>query len=335
MTKSGQESCWTKVCTPRGSGFRHELSWLAHIIREPSKSIAKSVCALQAERRWVVSGTPIQNRLTDLFSLFKFLRCSPFDDLNVFHSHVTESWKARSDPSSVIKLKSLVNCISLRRPKTTVELLPRTDEIVHLHFNEHEARYYEFIKSTTLRKIKLGMQESTAENFINTLKWLNELRLVCNHGTTNAKTIEALEESPVVQPAWSEQEVQTCFDELDQLGLSRCSNPNCCRDLSSALSSELDEEEADESRLEKSLEHLCSSCSHVRGGRVNKSSQDRNDLSRCSTGLAIPGIGNGYVQQGLLATGCHKSRSNVEVPTKIQRVVQDLSETPEGIKRFA
>ena len=194
---------------------------LAHVIREPSKSFAKSICALQAERRWAVTGTPIQNRLADLFSLFKFLRCSPFDDQKVFNTQVAQNWKKRSDPDSVAKLKTLVNCLALRRPKTTIELLPRTDETVFLNFSKEEQEDYQRVKNRTLHNLGNVGAESGGTQFLNTLKWVNELRLMCIHGVRDTEKTQRTEKAP---PVWSVQEAQVCFDQLDGVGLAKCSN---------------------------------------------------------------------------------------------------------------
>src|SRR5947199_9738331 len=119
---------------------------LAHIIREPAKSFAMSVCALRATRRCCVTGTPIQNRLLDFYSLFKFLKCSPFDDVRVFKAHISRDGMNLLDPSSVIKLKTLVNLLSLRRPKSTVDLPLLRDVIKMLDFNPRERQHYEAVK---------------------------------------------------------------------------------------------------------------------------------------------------------------------------------------------
>lgn len=222
------------------------LTFIAHIIREPTKSFAKSTCALQAERRWAVTGTPIQNRLMDLFSLFKFLRCSPFNDLKVFNSQVTQKWKARSDPESVAKLKILVNCLSLRRPKTTIELPPRSDDKTELYFNQQEMEDYERVRKRTLfsiNSLESGNRENGGATFLNALKWVNELRLTCNHGIRNSQETQQAEQ---LAPTWSMHEAQARFDQLDEVGLAKCSNATCCQDLSSALSSEIVAEHDDE-----------------------------------------------------------------------------------------
>jgi SNF2 family DNA or RNA helicase len=54
-----------------------------HKIRNHKTETAEAVFKLEASCRWVLSGTPIQNTEMDLFSLFKFLRVSPFDQLEV------------------------------------------------------------------------------------------------------------------------------------------------------------------------------------------------------------------------------------------------------------
>jgi len=50
----------------------------AHAIKQRSCSTAKAIFALNAEYRWALSGTPLQNRVSELYSLVRFIRVDPF-----------------------------------------------------------------------------------------------------------------------------------------------------------------------------------------------------------------------------------------------------------------
>lgn len=309
-----------------------QADMVAHIIREPTKSFAKSICALQAERRWSVTGTPIQNRLTDLFSLFKFLRCSPFDDQKVFNSQVAANWKARSDPDSVAKLKTLVNCLALRRPKNTIELPPRSDNLVDLGFNEQEREDYQRVKAMTLNNLQNAGQGNHGATFLNALNWVNELRLICNHGLKNPIETQNTEEKP---PEWSIQQAQARFDQLDEVGLAKCSNPSCCQDLTSALSSETGAEHEDEPWIGESLELWCSLCFKGQGKPAIKVVKICNHFPRRSQkqdvrdGEGKTFLGTDFSGPSTLVT----PKKDDRLPTKVRRLLQDLLETPEDIKR--
>ncbi|KAL8693513.1 MAG: hypothetical protein Q9218_001670 [Villophora microphyllina] len=239
----------------------HDVFWRrvvldeAHIAREPSKTFANSVCALHADRRWAVTGTPIQNRLTDLYSLFKFLQCYPFCDLKVFNSHVTQNWKA-SDPIAIAKLKNLVNCLSIRRPKHTIELPARQDITIPIELDAEELQLYRAVQCNT----RQNLEAATGANFLNALKLVNQLRLICNHGLQcNGATQLALT-LPMTRQPWTQKAAQLRFDHLDEVGLAKCSNPSCNQDLASALSSEMDHEHEDEPYVEEGLMVLCAAC---------------------------------------------------------------------------
>ena len=52
---------------------------------------SKACCRLRAAKRWAVTGTPIQNEEKDMFSLVRFLRCTPFDEWTVWKQWVDKS----------------------------------------------------------------------------------------------------------------------------------------------------------------------------------------------------------------------------------------------------
>ncbi|XP_062069334.1 helicase-like transcription factor isoform X6 [Lepus europaeus] len=78
----------------KGDSPLHSIRWLrvildeGHAIRNPNAQQTKAVLDLEAERRWVLTGTPIQNSLKDLWSLLSFLKLKPFVDREWWHRTV-------------------------------------------------------------------------------------------------------------------------------------------------------------------------------------------------------------------------------------------------------
>ncbi|ENH67515.1 Putative SWI/SNF-related matrix-associated actin-dependent regulator of chromatin subfamily A member 3-like 1 [Fusarium oxysporum f. sp. cubense race 1] len=72
----------------------YKLGWYrivldeAHIIRRPSTKFFQACEYLHANSRWCLSGTPIQNKLADIGSLFRFIRAEPFDKASEFRKWI-------------------------------------------------------------------------------------------------------------------------------------------------------------------------------------------------------------------------------------------------------
>ncbi|XP_051021631.1 transcription termination factor 2 [Acomys russatus] len=118
----------------------------AHSVKNPRIQSSIAVCKLQAQCRWAVTGTPIQNNLLDMYSLIKFLRCSPFDEFSL--------WKSQVDNGSVKggeRLSILTQSLLLRRTKDQLDstgkpLVPlplRRFQLHHLKLSEDERAVYD------------------------------------------------------------------------------------------------------------------------------------------------------------------------------------------------
>ncbi|XP_053448178.1 transcription termination factor 2 isoform X2 [Nycticebus coucang] len=137
----------------------------AHNVKNPRVQTSLAVCRLRAHARWAVTGTPIQNNLLDMYSLLKFLRCSPFDEFNLWRSQVDNGSKKGGERLSILT-KSLL----LRRTKDQLDstgkplvILPqRKFQLHHLKLSEDEETVYNvfFARSRSALQSYLKRHES-------------------------------------------------------------------------------------------------------------------------------------------------------------------------------
>ncbi|KAJ3187181.1 DNA helicase rad5 [Gaertneriomyces sp. JEL0708] len=124
----------------------------AHWIRNRGTRGAKAVGKIEAARRWAVTGTPIQNHINDLYSLFLFLRVDPWSNHAFWHNTITLPYI--SDPTGTLEaLHRILSPLLLRRTKSTlgpdgkpiVSLPEKTIEVQYLDFSEAEREVYDAV----------------------------------------------------------------------------------------------------------------------------------------------------------------------------------------------
>jgi SWI/SNF-related matrix-associated actin-dependent regulator of chromatin subfamily A3 len=203
----------------------------AHIIRNRTTSMARAACAIHATNRWAITGTPIQNRVTDFASLLEFLQLYPFSIPRVFDEHIARPWLKSGGDRDISSMKKLVNCISLCRTKSIIDLPKREDLIHHLDFSAEEHEFYNTVKEGVLRKLNeaVGSTPVRPGQYLNALQWLNELRLVCNHGLAHAKinVNKPLSITPQDIQNWNKSTANRAFETIvchDEAICSMCGN---------------------------------------------------------------------------------------------------------------
>ncbi|KAH8155345.1 uncharacterized protein LAJ45_00355 [Morchella importuna] len=207
----------------------------AHMIREQSTLQSKAVIALNAQRRWAVTGTPIQNKLDDLAALIKFLRVKPFDDKATFNLHIATPFK-NADPDCVPKLRLLVNSVTLRRLKDKLNLPPRNDQIVYLEFSPEEREIYDATARQSTARMDLVVKTGHVGGraYVHVLQSILRLRLICAHGrellgsddtagltSSDAIDVDELEEK--TGSSWSVKQAYEIFKLMKEANEDVCS----------------------------------------------------------------------------------------------------------------
>ena len=101
-----------------------------------------------------MTGTPLQNRLNDLQSLFKFLQPYPFLDPTYFGKFAKKPANADFDPTNISKLIRFMRYISLRRSRTVIDLPTRMNEVHYVEFGEAERAAYDKVQMSTSRALQ-------------------------------------------------------------------------------------------------------------------------------------------------------------------------------------
>ncbi|KAK9839761.1 hypothetical protein WJX84_000502 [Apatococcus fuscideae] len=191
-----------KNVTPEGPLFRVQWHRVildeAHIIRNRSRLAPKACGALQAQRRWCLTGTPIINSADDTFSLFSFLRHRPFCDFSIFTSQIRSRLgtvsKKQNQPSlqerkeGFRELRIALQSITMRRLKSDkingrpiITLPPKTIEIRELEFTPEEMDFYESMEKQSQARFLKYVRQNFRQNYHHILVLLLRLRQACVH----------------------------------------------------------------------------------------------------------------------------------------------------------
>jgi len=279
----------------------------AHMIREQSTLQSKAICNLRAQRRWAVTGTPVQNRLDDLGALIKFLRIKPFDEKRGFAQYILAPCK-NADPEILPKLRLLVDSITLRRLKDRIDLPKRHDHIVRLSFNPEERELYEiFAKNASDRvKVLTSQREKSlgGRAYVHILQSILRLRLICAHGKEllseeDLKIMAGISRSSAIDLDSDEDEDDkpslTSKQAYDMYNLMRETNQDICSMCSGKIGPsdiiEADGESKDEviGHMTPCYHVICNSCIKDYKKTVEETSQDRRHANCpvCNTHIRI------------------------------------------------
>ena len=170
----------------------------AHAIKNASTRRARSVKTLQAEFRVATTGTPVQNNLMDLHSLFGFLNPGLLGSAAQFKTKFVLPIERDHDRDANDRLRRIIAPFVLRRTKTEVldDLPSRTEITLNVELSEDEAVLYEALRVRALSELeeldtKTPKERAAAraetglanagEKHVQVLAHLTRLRLACCH----------------------------------------------------------------------------------------------------------------------------------------------------------
>lgn len=235
----------------------------AHSIKNRNAKATKACCALRAEFRWCLTGTPMQNNLDELQSLVNFLRIAPYDDLKHWREYIDQPMKGGKGHLAIRRLHSILRCFMKRRTKEILKeegalnpggkkaleaaaangggeaptapafkVTERKVVAVSAKFSPAERRFYARLEERADESLQRMMKGRV--NYANALVLLLRLRQACNHpklvGVKPEKDKDALS-LDTVQPKKAEADIDALADALGGMGIESKRCDVCMTDL--------------------------------------------------------------------------------------------------------
>jgi len=159
--------------------FSHQIIDEAQFIKNQNTGVAKAVKALKADVKFALTGTPIENRLSELWSIFDYIMPGFLYSYNSFRSKYENSIVKDGDKDSAKLLSKMISPFVLRRLKSEVALdLPdKIEEIRISRFDKEQQLVYD-IELSRLKEVLEGDKEYNSSKMI-ILSEITKLRQIC------------------------------------------------------------------------------------------------------------------------------------------------------------
>ena len=182
----------------------------AHMIKNRQSKTAKACYEISAQHRWVLTGTPIVNRLEDLFSLVRFLRVEPWSNFSFWKTFITVPFESKDFIKALDVVQTVLEPLVLRRTKdmktpdgeALVPLPPRTIEVEELHLSKQEREVYDYIYTRAKRTFNATMEAGTLlKSYTTIFAQILRLRQSCCHPVLTRNKAIAQEEEDAAADA--------------------------------------------------------------------------------------------------------------------------------------
>ena len=160
----------------------------AQNIKNPSSKTAQAVRSLGSEYRFALTGTPVENRLMELWSIMEFLNPGYLGSRKAFNERSVLPIERYADEDATKQLKSLVTPFILRRlktdPKIITDLPEKLEMKVYCNLTREQVTLYEALVKDMMQQFE-GNGDADAAGGIKRrgmiLSGLTKLKQLCNH----------------------------------------------------------------------------------------------------------------------------------------------------------
>jgi len=154
----------------------------AQAIKNAATKRSRAAMSLQAGFKLILTGTPIENHLGELWNLFQFINPGLLGSLESFNHRFALPIERDNDKQARERLKKLVRPFLLRRRKTQVleELPPRTEISIRVELSEAEMAFYEALRREAIANVTDSDAKAGAKH-LQVLAEIMRLRRACCH----------------------------------------------------------------------------------------------------------------------------------------------------------
>ncbi|WPG99517.1 DNA repair protein rad8 [Acrodontium crateriforme] len=162
----------------------------AHMVKNRQSKTARACYELAATHRWVLTGTPIVNRLEDLFSLVHFLRVEPWSNFSFWKTFITTPFEKGDFMRALDVVQTVLEPLVMRRTKdmktpdgeALVPLPPRTIDIEKVQLSDPEREVYSHIFARAKRTFNSNVEAGTLmKSYTTIFAQILRLRQSCCH----------------------------------------------------------------------------------------------------------------------------------------------------------
>jgi len=164
--------------------FEYVILDESQVIKNPSSKVYHAVSMLNSVNRLVLTGTPVENSLTDLWAQMNFVNPNLLGNLSFFKREYVSNIEKKNDKHREEKLKRIINPFILRRTKEEVarDLPEMSEQVIYCTMTDEQKQIYEEEKSGIRNALLESIdQKGIEKSSMIVLQGLTRLRQLSNH----------------------------------------------------------------------------------------------------------------------------------------------------------